>query len=259
MALRNSLQSPAYISSAASSSSLVTPSLSLLADPPIRLADAAAHDYLLIEMVHTLRASASVAAERVRRIEREMLEAGIVLGPAPPEKGAALKEKDRLKKEGRDSVGSAGSSTAGVTLGAKAVDGEGDEEGLRTRLEAIGVNVGGNIAERLCRDRPRFGDTLDAVKFICKEVWSTCWDKQVDNLRTNHRGVYVLSDNQFKPIARISSFEGTADALWRAKIYVAMSAGIIKGALARMGYQATVVPEIQHLPQCTFQVKLPRS
>lgn len=40
---------------------------------------------------------------------------------------------------------------------------------------------------RLCHDRPLFTDTLDAVKFVCKDLWSTCWDKQVDNLRTNHR------------------------------------------------------------------------
>ena len=32
-----------------------------------------------------------------------------------------------------------------------------------------------------------FSDTLDAIKFICKDVWAACWDKQIDNLRTNHR------------------------------------------------------------------------
>jgi hypothetical protein len=40
---------------------------------------------------------------------------------------------------------------------------------------------------RLCRERGLFADTLDSVKFICKDVWVACWDKQVDNLRTNHR------------------------------------------------------------------------
>ena len=32
-----------------------------------------------------------------------------------------------------------------------------------------------------------FSETLDAIKFICKDIWAACWDKQVDNLRTNHR------------------------------------------------------------------------
>ncbi len=39
----------------------------------------------------------------------------------------------------------------------------------------------------LCHDRGLFSDTLDAIKFICKDLWSACWEKQVDNLRTNHR------------------------------------------------------------------------
>ncbi len=54
-----------------------------------------------------------------------------------------------------------------------------------------------------------------------------------------------------------------------------MPAGIIRGALARLGYVGTVVPEITSMPQCmfiqtssymklmsfppgTFQVKLPK-
>lgn len=78
---------------------------------------------------------------------------------------------------------------------------------------------------RLARDRPRFPsappaaassvppsaiphaptpDALEAVKFICKDVWIALYDKQIDNLRTNHRGVYVLVDNAFKPLARVS-------------------------------------------------------
>lgn len=32
--------------------------------------------------------------------------------------------------------------------------------------------------------------------------------------------------------------------------YVAMPAGILRGALVRLGYQAAVVPEILNLPQC---------
>jgi len=47
-------------------------------------------------------------------------------------------------------------------------------------------------------------DVLEAVKFVCKDVWISLYDKQIDNLRTNHRGVYVLHDNAFRPAARIS-------------------------------------------------------
>lgn len=82
-----------------------------------------------------------------------------------------------------------------------------------------------NRPRRLARDRPRFPSTpapvssttpasasplapvpdpLETVKFICKDVWIALYDKQVDNLRTNHRGVYVLHDNAFRPLARVS-------------------------------------------------------
>lgn len=34
------------------------------------------------------------------------------------------------------------------------------------------------------------------------------YDKQIDNLRTNHRGVYVLVDHSFKPLNRVSWASG---------------------------------------------------
>ncbi|KAG2132398.1 TRAPP complex subunit trs33 [Suillus clintonianus] len=215
--------------------------LSALADPPARMVDGVAMDYLLIEAVNALRVSSTVASARARKIERDMVEAGLAPPPPPPAK----------QQNPRDSA----SSASGKILGP--VDEE--EEGVRSRLEAIGMHVGGNFAERLCRDRPLFSDSLDVIKFVCKDLWASCWDKQVDNLRTNHRGVYVLQDNAFKPIVRISSWEGRQEALKRAKLYVALPAGIIRGALSRIGFQGTVVPEITTLPQCTFQIKLPKN
>ncbi|KAH7884206.1 TRAPP complex subunit trs33 [Phlebopus sp. FC_14] len=216
--------------------------LALLAEPPLRQIDGAAMDYFLIEAVNALRASSAVAAARAKKIEMEMVEAGFV-PPPPPAK----------PQSHRDSVGSATATTKNATC----VDEE--DEGVRSRLEAIGLHVGGTFVERLCRDRPLFVDSLDAIKFLCKELWVACWDKQVDNLRTNHRGVYVLQDNLFKPISRISSWEGRTEALKRAKLYVALPSGIIRGALARMGLQGTVTPEITSLPHCTFQIKLPKN
>jgi len=85
--------------------------------------------------------------------------------------------------------------------------------------------------------------------------------------------VYVLQDNSFKPIARLSSWDGRQDAIKRAKVvrwasnvlrstliklttqYVMMPAGIVRGALSRLGLIGVVVPEISTLPQCA----LPRS
>ena len=170
--------SAAIVVAAAAAPSLVT-----LADSQHRLMDAAAMEYFLIEAVQTLRHSSAVADSRVQKIEDEMIEAGLI-PPTPPPQVKAKKDAQL------DSVTSASSDE--------------EEEGLRARLEAIGLHVGANITERcasyiilqsrthtdvprLCHGRAGFTDTLDIVKFLCKELWSTCWDKQVDNLRTNHR------------------------------------------------------------------------
>jgi Transport protein particle (TRAPP) component len=41
--------------------------------------------------------------------------------------------------------------------------------------------------DRFARDKPRFTDTLDVIKFICKDLWILVFRKQIDNLKTNHR------------------------------------------------------------------------
>ena len=59
-------------------------------------------------------------------------------------------------------------------------------------------------------------DTLDVVKFICKEFWTAAFRKQVDNLKTNHTGVYVLTDNQFRWFMRMSTDGGMGETVKRA-------------------------------------------
>ena len=54
------------------------------------------------------------------------------------------------------------------------------------------------------RDRPRFHDTLDSVKFVCKEFWAHMFGKQVDKLQSNSKGVYVLHDRAFRPLQNAS-------------------------------------------------------
>lgn len=45
----------------------------------------------------------------------------------------------------------------------------------------------GVVMSRFSRDRPRFTDTLDVIKFLCKDMWALLFRKQIDNLKTNHR------------------------------------------------------------------------
>ncbi|PSN32324.1 hypothetical protein C0J52_17632 [Blattella germanica] len=58
---------------------------------------------------------------------------------------------------------------------------------------------------RLTKEWPRFKDELDTMKFICTDFWSSINKKQIDNLRTNHQGVYVLQDNAFRFLTKLSS------------------------------------------------------
>ncbi|KAF9527899.1 NO signaling/Golgi transport ligand-binding domain-containing protein [Crepidotus variabilis] len=278
-----------------------TPTLTSLSTPSQSLIDAHLMDYFLIELVATLRTSAGVAQKRQRKVESEMRDAGLVAVPAagnnPPNEKKKDRERDRESREGsaRDSVTSLSSTKGGSHKQPNKDKDPLDEEDepVRQRLEAIGVHVGANVAERLSATRPPFTDTLDAIKFICKDVWAACWDKQIDNLRTNHRGIYVLQDNAFSPITRLSSHISRSDAVRRAKIYAHLPAGIIKGVLTRLGVSSStssttsstststtsananasgsnhtssaaggggvsVTPEISSMPQCTFQVKLPK-
>jgi hypothetical protein len=53
------------------------------------------------------------------------------------------------------------------------------------------------LCRRFTRDRPRFNDTLDVIKFLCKDLWTLVFRKQVDNLKTNHRVISTASSSRF--------------------------------------------------------------
>ena len=40
-----------------------------------------------------------------------------------------------------------------------------------TVLEGIGYKVGLALCQRLCKDKPRFKEELDIIKFICQDFW----------------------------------------------------------------------------------------
>nr|CAG8523479.1 11574_t:CDS:2 [Entrophospora candida] len=129
-------------------------------------------------------------------------------------------------------------------------DSENDKEAVFYKLEMLGYQVGQSLVERFARDRPRFVDTLDVVKYICKDLWGIIFKKQIDNLKTNHRGVYVLQDNSFRWFFRMSTEAGGADAAKRAISYLWFPCGLIRGALANLGVVSIVIAETSTLPQC---------
>ncbi|KAJ1964519.1 hypothetical protein GGI12_001364 [Dipsacomyces acuminosporus] len=129
-------------------------------------------------------------------------------------------------------------------------------EQVYVKLEKVGFRVGKRLAERYAPMHRRLTDTLDIVKFVCKDVWMILFSRQVDNLKTNHHGIYVLQDNKFKWFLRMSSNNGGAAAARRAQPYIWVPCGIIRGILDSFGINSVVIAETLGLPQCTFQIKL---
>lgn len=109
----------------------------------MRMVDGAAMDYLLIEMVHTLRASSAVATARSKKTEQEMVDAGLI--PPPP---AVPPPLAGIRDSQRDSMAStaSGSRSGSTKPGLGPLDEE--DEAVRSRLETIGLHVGANFTER---------------------------------------------------------------------------------------------------------------
>ncbi|KAF5739511.1 trafficking protein particle complex subunit 6B [Tripterygium wilfordii] len=138
------------------------------------------------------------------------------------------------------------------------------------RIEAIGYQVGHQLSERYTMERPRFTDHLEAIKFICKDFWSEVFKKQIDNLKTNHRGTFVLQDNQFRWLARMSvdpSLENSgasqdpsdaseSKATQATSMHLYFPCGIIRGALSNLGIPCAVSADVSNLPACSFVIRI---
>lgn len=125
-----------------------------------------------------------------------------------------------------------------------------------SRLESIGFRIGQSLAEQLTKDSPRFKDDLEIMKFICRDFWNSLFKKQVDNLRTNHQGIYVLQDNKFKILTQMSTGKQYIESAPR---YLAMSCGIVRGVLSSLGINSIVTAEVIMMPAVKFQIMLQRN
>ncbi|TNN41757.1 Trafficking protein particle complex subunit 6B [Liparis tanakae] len=114
-------------------------------------------------------------------------------------------------------------------------------------LESMGFRVGQGLIERLTRDSPSFKDELDVMKFVCKDFWTKVFKRQIDNLRTNHQGTYVLQDNTFSLLTQLSNGKQYLD---QAPKYLAFSCGIVRGALSNLGLDSVVTAEVSVMPSC---------
>jgi hypothetical protein len=50
------------------------------------------------------------------------------------------------------------------------------------------------------------------VRFLCKEMWHVLFKKQVDALKTNNKGIFVITDGQFRWLSKMSGMRKDAGA-----------------------------------------------
>lgn len=120
-----------------------------------------------------------------------------------------------------------------------------------SHLESMGYRVGQSLVEHLAKDSQRFKDDLDMMKFICRDFWTAFYKKQVNNLRTNHQGVFVLQDNKFKLLMKMSTGKQFIE---HAPKYLAFPCGLVRGALAGLGMNSVVTAEVVNMPAVKFQI-----
>ncbi|EKX42759.1 trafficking protein particle complex subunit 6 [Guillardia theta CCMP2712] len=79
-------------------------------------------------------------------------------------------------------------------------------------LEMIGYTVGQKLVERYVKEKPILENDLAVITFLCKDFWTEVYGKQMDKLRTNHKGVFELQDHRFRALLRVSAVPHSA--LW---------------------------------------------
>uniref|UniRef100_A0A8D1UYY0 Trafficking protein particle complex 6A n=1 Tax=Sus scrofa TaxID=9823 RepID=A0A8D1UYY0_PIG len=109
---------------------------------------------------------------------------------------------------------------------------------------------------RLPRETLAFREELDVLKFLCKDLWVAVFQKQIDSLRTNHQGTYVLQDNSFPLLVRMAS---GLQYLEEAPKFLAFTCGLLRGTLSTLGIKSLVTASVAALPACKFQVVIQKA
>jgi len=143
------------------------------------------------------------------------------------------------------------------------------KEMAAAKMERMGYSVGFRLCERLSQNRifsaggkdpssVAAAAQLEAVKFLCKEVWIEVFRKQIDKLQTNHRGVFVLKDMKLRWLEGLPANQENSRIT--AIQMLAFPCGIVRGALANLGIPAVVscdfLADGQNMAACSFNVKI---
>lgn len=133
------------------------------------------------------------------------------------------------------------------------------QDEVTLRVESYGYATGLRLTEVLMYKSEgqlsKIVDILDVMKFVCRDVWKSLYSKQMDNLRTNHRGTFVLIDNEHRLISGLNSSKGNPDSISKARTYLWFSCGLIRGVLMSFGIEAYVAAEISQFPAVIFNIQ----
>ncbi|QLQ79676.1 hypothetical protein HG537_0C03240 [Torulaspora globosa] len=142
---------------------------------------------------------------------------------------------------------------------------EDTKERILERLRSMGFQTGNKLSELLVfSNNPNLTfkdmDLLAIMKFICRDVWKQMFGKQIDNLKTNHRGTFYLFDYEYRPIQPFAlDDQSTEKELEMVKPFLEIPVGIIKGVLASLGYKqeqvvcmASYIDRPADRPKATF-------
>ena len=128
-----------------------------------------------------------------------------------------------------------------------------DSEQQSSKLRAMGIRVGQVLQERLNVDAPRTQDEVDIVRFVCRDVWTNLFLKQIDKLKTDNKGAYYLIDNEFCLIKQVTdSMQYVRDI----PLFLEFTCGLVQGIFVQFGLSAIVTPEVTHPPTCMFKVQM---
>lgn len=126
------------------------------------------------------------------------------------------------------------------------------------KLEEIGVRVGGRLVERETLNRLRINEPTEALMYLAKDIWSLLCKKSDVKLKTNHKGLYTISDPNFRWLGHVSfpqaSYidERKAGSAMNPGLrtiqnpHLSFFTGLLKGALTALDFSATIYPEIMN-------------
>lgn len=120
------------------------------------------------------------------------------------------------------------------------------------RIRDIGIKIGTRLVNLLIFTNNinlnfKEMDLLLIMKFICRDVWKHVFGKQIDNLKTNHRGTFYLTDLDYPLLQSFCIETNTIPSQLNEEFimntesklvepFLELPVGVIKGVLLALGY-----------------------